>query len=90
MAFSMPDLTKYFSATVGKRQHLTAMLQAFSLNGAATSASLGFLRTCLAMGVVIGLNYSFPINEPSKWKYMGEIAGWGAVIALELTGKKIT
>lgn len=65
------------------------MLQAFSLNGAATSASLGFLRTCLAMGVVIGLNYSFPINEPSKWKYMG-VEAYGAVIALELTGKKIT
>ena len=54
------------------------MLQAFSLNGAATSASLGFLRTCLAMSVVIGLNYSFPMNEPSKWKYLGVEAGWGS------------
>lgn len=30
------------------------------------------------MSVVIGLNYSFPMNEPSKWKYLGVEAGWGS------------
>lgn len=66
---------------------MTALLQALGLNAAATSASLGSLRTCLAMGVIIGLNYSLPINEPSNWEYIGY--KWGT-ITLKMTGKKIT